>query len=203
MGCEDATPSRGDEIREAVRQRYRAAAEHPDCQFGYPVGLESARGLGYEAAWLASVPADVVAGFVGVGNPFCVHRPAPGERVLDLGCGSGLDVFVAGLLTGAGGRAVGVDMTAEMLGRPRRALANWPVDHVSFVEALIEDLPFPDASFDTVLTNGVLNLVPEKALACAEIARVLAPGGVFAAADLLVVDTVPPETLASMDAWST
>jgi SAM-dependent methyltransferase len=203
MAREEPTQSRSAEIRAAVRHKYRSIAEGPADQFGYPVGLESARGLGYEDAWLNAVPADVVAAFVGVGNPFSVHRPAPGEAVLDLGCGSGLDVFVAGLLTGPRGRAVGVDMTSEMLRCPRSALADRPRAHVSFVEALIEDLPFPDASFDTVLSNGVLNLVPDKSRAFAEIARVLAPGGVFAAADLLVVDTVPPETLASMDAWST
>jgi SAM-dependent methyltransferase len=194
---------RAEDLRQAVRERYRVAAASPEGRFPYPVGRASAERLGYEPGWLDRIPADVVDRFVGVGNPFRVRRPSAGERVLDVGCGCGLDVFVASILVGARGSAAGIDLTPEMVDRARAAAATWPPRNVSFEAGDVEAMPFPDASFDVVLSNGSLNLAPDKDRAFREIARVLRPGGHLAAADLLVVDTVPPETLASMDAWST
>lgn len=185
-------PDRVRELHAAVRRRYASVAHCAEGQFPYPVGRASALQLGYEADWLARVPEAVLARFVGVGNPFAVRRPQPGERVLDLGCGCGLDLGVARQLVGPQGRAVGVDLTPEML-----ALAD------AGVQARIEALPFADGAFDLALSNGVLNLVPDKAAAFAEIARVLRPGGALAAADLLVTDAIPDAVLASADAWST
>jgi arsenite methyltransferase len=188
-----------DELRQAVREKYRSVSVQPEGPFPYPVGRPSALGLGYEPQWLDAVPDDVLDRFVGVGNPFRLVRPEPGQRVLDLGCGSGLDVFVAALLVGAAGRAAGVDLTPEMLAWPRRhARAN-----TEFREGTVEALPFDDHSFDLVISNGALNLVPDKDAAFREIFRVLRPGGAFAAADLLVTSTVPEEVLAGLDAWST
>lgn len=197
------TPERAAELCEAVRARYRTVAARPAGHFPYPVGRASAVRLGYEAAWLAAVPADLVDRFVGVGNPFTLGRPAAGERVLDLGCGCGLDAFVASLLVGPDGRVAGLDLTPEMLERPRQAAARWPLANLELHLGSAEQLPFPDAAFDRVLSNGVLNLVPHKDAAFAEIARVLRPGGVLAAVDLLVVDAIPRDVLAGMDAWST
>jgi len=189
-----------DELRRAVREKYRGVSDQPAGPFPYPVGRESAIALGYDPAWLEAVPDDVADRFVGVGNPFGVQRPASGARVLDLGCGSGLDVFVAAVLVGAAGRAVGLDLTPEMLAWPRRHVAG---RNVEFHEGLIEALPFEDESFDMAISNGALNLVPEKDAAFREIFRVLVPGGAFAVADLLVTATVPEEVLKRMDAWST
>jgi SAM-dependent methyltransferase len=189
-----------DELRHAVREKYRKVSVQPGGPFPYPVGRESALGLGYEPAWLEAVPDDVLDRFVGVGNPFRVRRPARGARVLDVGCGSGLDVFVAAVLVGAAGRAVGLDLTPEMLAWPREHLT---ARNVAFHEGLIEALPFEDESFDMVLSNGALNLVPEKDAAFREIFRVLAPGGAFAVADVLVTANVPVEVLKGLDAWST
>ena len=188
-----------DELRRAVREKYKGVADEPRGPFPYPVGRASAIGLGYETSWLEAVPADVVDRFVGVGNPFRVGRPSTGARVLDLGCGAGLDVFVAALLVGAAGRAVGVDLTPEMLAWPRKHTAR----NVEFHEGTVEALPFEDRSFDLAISNGALNLVPHKDAAFREIFRVLAPGGAFAVADLLVTSTVPEEVLQGMDAWST
>jgi len=194
-------PERARQLRRTVLDRYRAVAARPAGHFPYPVGRESARGLGYEEAWLAAVPPAVVDRFVGVGNPFRVRRPAAGARVLDLGCGAGLDVFVASLLAGPTGRAAGVELTPEMLAPARAHVDAWP--GVEFHEGSVEDLPFGDAQFDLVLSNGALNLVPDKDAAFREAFRVLRPGGAFVAADVLVMEAVPDAVLASMDAWST
>jgi SAM-dependent methyltransferase len=185
-------PARFAALRRAVREKYGAVAGRPRGHFPYPTGRESALGLGYAPDWLQGVPDAVVDRFVGVGNPFRVHRPEAGSRVLDLGCGCGLDLFVAARWAGV---AVGLDLTVEMLevasGRARVA------------KGTVEAIPFPEACFDLLVSNGSLNLVPDKELAFAEIARVLRPGGRFAAADLLVVESVPPDVLEDMDAWST
>jgi len=191
------------EIRRSVKETYRAVAERPRGNVPYPVGRASATRLGYRAEWLAGIPATVLRRFVGVGNPFAVRPPRRGERVLDVGCGCGLDAFVASRMVGPEGRVVGLDLTAEMVRWPRAAAKAWPLGNLQFRVGFAEKIPFEDATFDEVISNGVLNLVPDKDAAFAEIARVLRPGGVFAAADLLVVDTVPAAVLADLDAWST
>lgn len=200
---EPLSAAEAERLREAVREKYRRVAREPRGHFGYPVGRESALGLGYEEAWLDAIPEPVVEGFVGVGNPFRVRRPRRGERVLDLGCGSGLDAFVAALLVGARGGAVGVDLVPEMLEVAARGASGWEGGNVEFVPADVERLPFEDESFDVVLSNGVLNLVPDKDAAFREARRVLRPSGAFVAADLLVMASIPAEVLASVDAWST
>ena len=203
MQGECRTQAEVEQLRREIRAKYRDVAEQPEGRFPYPVGRASLARLGYPPEWLQSVPSEVVDRFVGVGNPFQVHTPAPGGRVLDVGCGCGLDVFVAAGLVGPGGSAAGLDLTSEMLELPRRCAGRWALNNVAFEEGMIESLPFEDASFDTVISNGVLNLVPDKDAAFREILRVLRPGGVLAAADLLVTETVPESVLAGMNAWST
>ncbi|MCE9581253.1 MAG: methyltransferase domain-containing protein [Planctomycetes bacterium] len=190
-------------LREAVRRKYACVAKDPADRFPYTIGRAGALKLGYRRAWIDGVDPAVVERFVGVGNPFSIPKPRPGERVLDLGCGAGFDAFVASRLVGRAGSVVGIDLTAAMLAVPRRALAKWPFQNLEFRRGDIEKLPFADASFDAAFSNGVLNLVPDKLRAFREIRRVLRPGGILAAADLLVVSTIPRKTLASMDAWST
>lgn len=190
-------------LRRAVLEKYRYTAAAPAGRFPYPVGRPSATGLGYEPEWLARIPDDVVDRFVGVGNPFVVTRPGAGERVLDVGCGCGLDVFVASLLVGPAGRAVGIDLTPEMVARAGAGAAAWGLPNVVFETADVESLPFADGVFDLVISNGALNLTPDKDRAFREIARVLRPGGRLATADLLVEETVPAAVLGNLDAWST
>ena len=191
------------EIQSAVKSKYRKVAASPEGHFGYTVGKESALKLGYDPALFKVVPGEAIDRFVGVGNPFKVRAPKPGDRVLDAGCGCGFDTFVAGSLTGPSGKAIGIDITAEMLAVARSAAGKYNSGNVEFREGPLEKLPFDDSSFDLVISNGVLNLVPDKNAAFAEIARVLRPEGVLAAADLLVIETIPPEVLANTDAWST
>ena len=203
MQGECPSAARADELRGAVRRTYRLVAAGAEGRFPYPVGRGSALRLGYESEWLDAAPADVVARFVGVGNPFAIARPRGGDRVLDVGCGCGLDVFVAGRLAGRDGSAVGIDISPEMLDLPRRLLGRGPLGNLEFREADVERLPFEDAEFNLVISNGALNLAPDKDRAFRELHRVLRPGGVFAVADLLVTGTVPAEVLQDLDAWST
>ena len=202
MRDERLSEQQATEIRRAVMDTYRLVSERPSGLLPYPVGRESALGLGYQRSWLDSISADVVERFIGVGNPFGIRRPEDGERVLDVGCGCGFDSFVASVLVGARGRVVGVDLTPEMLEVAQRGLASWPLHNIQFTEASAEDLPFEDAAFDVVISNGVLNLVPDKAAAFQQLSRVLRPGGRFLAADLLVDEAIPEDILAAKDAWS-
>ncbi len=198
-----APAERASELSAAVRQRYAAVAREPRGQFPYPVGLESLARLGDAPGWISGVPAELTARFVGVGNPFTARLPRPGERVLDIGCGCGVDTLIAARLVGRSGRAVGLDATPEMLDWPRSAAAAGDGCAPEFVEGTAESLPFGDGSFDVALSNGALNLATDKDRAFGEIARVLGPGGEMAVADLIVRETIPEELLASMDAWST
>ena len=190
------------ELMRAVRHRYAAVAREPRGQFPYPVGVESLSRLGYDTRWTASLPAHVVERFVGVGNPLRVRPPRRAERVLDVGCGCGVDTLVAAQLVGPAGRAVGLDATPEMLAHPRDAPAlNGCAP--AFIQGVVEQLPFADGSFDLVISNGALNLATDKDRSFSEIARVLVSGGEMVVADLIVRNTVPEHLLASMDAWST
>ena len=203
MSTECPTTESAAQLRAAVKEKYSTVSREPRGHFSYPVGRESVARLGYPAKWLAAVPPEVVERFVGVGNPFSIREVRKGERVLDVGCGCGLDAFVAASLAGPAGHVVGVDLTTEMLDWARKAKAETSVEHLHFMEGSVEALPFEDASFDLVISNGVLNLVPDKDAVFREIARVLRPQGCFAAADVVVMETIPEDILTSLDAWST
>lgn len=203
MSDERLTPERATQLRTTVKEKYRAVSREPLGHFSYAIGRESLVRLGYALEWLVAVPPEIAERFVGVGNPFSVHHPQRRERVLDVGCGCGLDTFVAASLVGPEGQAVGLDLTPEMLEYPRAAQARTRTMQLQFKEGSVESLPFEDASFDVVISNGVLNLVPDKDVAFREIARVLRPDGKFVAADLIVMQSIPEQILASTDAWST
>jgi len=180
--------------RRGIADKYRQVAVSPAGLFRYPTGEESARTLGYPAALVAGIPPAVRDRFVGVGNPFALGPIGAGDAVLDLGCGAGFDALVAAQLVGPTGRVVGIDLSPEMLAVASAALAETPYTWVSFRQGEVEALPFPDTSFDVVLSNGVLNLVPDKPRAVREIYRVLRPGGHLQACDIgLVGDEPPPD----------
>lgn len=181
-------------IRQGISEKYRKVAVSPQGLFKYPTGQESARGLGYPPDLLDAIPLAVRERFVGVGNPFALGPIQPGEAVLDLGCGAGFDVFVAAQLVGPAGRVVGIDLSPEMLAMAEAGLKAADFSNLEFRVAQVEDLPFPGESFDVALSNGVLNLIPDKPAALREIFRVLRPGGRLQACDIgLVGDRVPPD----------
>jgi SAM-dependent methyltransferase len=181
-------------IRHGILEKYRQAAGSPAGLFRYPSGEASALHLGYPAALLARVPSASRERFVGVGNPFALGQIRTGEDVLDLGCGAGFDAFVAAQFVGAGGAVVGVDLSAEMLAVANAGRAETEWAQLDFREAAIEALPFPEASFDVALSNGVLNLIPDKPAGLREIFRVLRPAGRLQACDIsLIGEEAPPD----------
>ena len=189
MGAQDVGS-----IRQGIAEKYRKVAVSPQGLFKYPTGEQSALGLGYPPDLLRVIPTDVRERFVGVGNPFALGPICPGEAVLDLGCGAGFDAFIASQLVGPAGRVVGIDLSPEMLAITEAGLKAANFSNLEFRLAQVEDLPFPGGSFDVALSNGVLNLIPDKPQALREIIRVLRPGGRLQACDIgLVGDRVPPD----------
>lgn len=187
-------------IRDGIAQKYRKVAESPEGLFRYPTGEASARGLGYPPDLLPAIPMAIRERFVGVGNPFSLGPIRAGESVLDLGCGAGFDAFIAAQRVGLEGRVVGIDLSPEMLAVALAGQAETGFHQIEFFEAPVEALPFPDASFDVALSNGVLNLVPDKPAALREICRMLRPGGRLQACDIgLVGDRLPPDKTAWSD----
>jgi SAM-dependent methyltransferase len=187
MGRPDAAA-----IHQGIADKYRKVAASPDGLFTYPTGEGSALGLGYPAQIVVAVPADIRARFVGVGNPFALGAVRCGEAVLDLGCGAGFDACVAAFTVGPTGRVVGVDLSPEMLVVAERGRAASGLANVEFRQADVEALPFSDATFDVALSNGVLNLIPDKPAALREVFRVLKPGGRLQACDMGLVGEEPP-----------
>ena len=181
-------------IRQAIEQKYRAVARSPQGFFRYRTGEASALALGYPPSLVAQIPEAVRERFVGVGNPFDLRPVRPGEAVLDLGCGAGFDVCVAAQLVGCTGRVAGVDLSPEMLAIAEMARTVAGVPRIELRKATVEALPFPDAMFDVALSNGVLNLIPDKPAALREVFRVLKPGGRLQACDMgLVGEESPPD----------
>ncbi len=184
-----------EEIRAQVRARFGAVARDPKAERRFAMGRPSALALGYAAEELDALPPAAVERFAGVGCPLALGPIAARARVLDVGAGSGVDALLAGR---RGARVAAIDMTADML----RVAARAAVDDVRFVRALAEGLPFPEGTFDAALSNGVLNLCPDKPRALAELARVLKPGAPLLAADILLEEGVDEGTVKRLGAWS-
>jgi len=191
-----------DQIRDSLRRRYAQVAQRPEGQFKYPVGRASAEHLGYRANLLARIPTEVMDHFVGVGNPFSLGEPQAGCRIVDVGCGCGMDSLIAAQLAGPAGQVIGVDLSPEMLAVARAGLAASGLTNVTFVEGSAEALPVEAGRADMVISNGVLNLSPCKASAFGEVARVLRPGGRFQAVDLILVKDLPADVRDEEFAWS-
>ena len=190
-----------DLLRSEIRKTYAAVSREPEREFVFPTGRTWAEDLGYPAE-LADVPESAVESFAGVANPFSLGALAAGERVLDLGSGAGTDSLVASRLVGPSGSVTGIDMTPEMLEKARSAAAELGADNVTFVEADAEHLPLADGSFDVVISNGVIDLIPDKDAVFSEIFRVLTPGGRIQVADVTIQRPVSEEGKRNIDLWT-
>lgn len=191
-----------DGLRAAVVDRFAAVAAEPRREEKFPVGPASAKALGYDPHEIDALPATATESFCGVGHPLGLGDVRPGQTVLDLGCGAGLDSLLAARRVGPAGRVVGVDLCPAMVGKARRNADTLGLPNVEFVEAGIENLPLPDASVDVVISNGVFNLCPDKPTVLAEVFRALRPGGRLQMADILLHDDVTPEQVTCLGEWS-
>jgi arsenite methyltransferase len=189
------------QIRRAVREAYSAASREPLGNHAFPVGREFAQSLGYPSDLLARMPADAVEAFSGVSNVSVFAEIPAGARVLDLGCGAGLDSLIAATRTGPRGMVAGVDFSAAMLERAHHAACDAALDNVVFCRADAEALPIQSGSLDVALVNGVFNLNPWRTAIFGELARVLAGGGVAYAAELILRAPLPPDVCATEADW--
>jgi SAM-dependent methyltransferase len=188
-------------LKSEIKKTYASVSDEPEKDFVFPTGRPWAEDLGYPEE-LANVPDTAVESFAGVANPFSLGRLQPGERVLDLGSGAGTDSLVAAQMVGPSGHVTGIDMTPEMLDKARRGAEAMRAANVEFVEGEVESLPFPDQSFDVVISNGVIDLVPDKDAVFREIFRVLEPGGRIQIADVTIQNPVSEEGKRNIDLWT-
>jgi arsenite methyltransferase len=196
------TSEQRDVIFDAVQSMYTAVADQPDQEFHFPTGRRACEYVGYPADQLDSLPAAALESFAGVGYPFAAGVVRTGDTVLDIGSGSGTDLLLAARLTGPAGRGIGVDMTAAMRAKCMANARAIGLTNVEVRDGNAESLPLPDASVDVVTSNGVINLVPDKRSAIAEIYRVLRPGGRVQIADIVVADLPSDECRAKPQLWA-
>jgi len=191
-----------DGLREAIRGEYCEVARSPGKGFHFHTGRTLAAICEYDDAWLEGIPENVIERFAGTGNPFRVAPLQPGERVVDLGCGAGIDSFVAARQVGPDGAVVGIDMTPEMLEQAERARDALGLKQLELRRGYLEELPVEDGWADVVISNGAFNLSPDKARIYRETHRVLRPGGRLQIADILVTKPVSDASKRKIDLWT-
>jgi arsenite methyltransferase len=189
-------------LKREIKKTYAQVSEEPATDFVFPTGRAWALDLGYPPDLLGRVPDGAAESFAGVANPFALGVLSSGEHVLDVGSGAGTDSLVAAQMVRSEGRVTGIDMTPEMLAKARAAAAEMAAPNVEFLEAEAESLPFEDERFDVVISNGVIDLIPDKEAVFAEIHRVLAPGGRIQIADVTIEQPVSEEGKRKIDLWT-
>jgi arsenite methyltransferase len=191
-----------DVLRDEIKKTYTDVSTDADQDFIFPTGRAWAEELGYPQPELSRVPEPSVESFAGVANHWALGRVDPGSVVLDLGCGAGTDLLIAAQMTGPAGRVIGVDMTPSMLERTRASAQEMGLGNLELHESLIESLPLEDSSVDVVISNGVIDLVPDKDAVFDEIDRVLRPGGRLQVADVIIHTEVSEDARARIDLWT-
>ena len=191
-----------DVLRLAIREEYEVVATEPTRGFHFHTGRPLAQRLGYRDAWLTGIPEASIESFAGTGNPFNLGTLDAGERVVDIGCGAGIDSLIAAQMVSSTGHVIGVDMTPAMLEKAAASAAAADVDNVEFRAGYGESVPVPDEWADVVISNGVLNLMPDKVAALTEMARVLKPGGRLQIGDILVDKEVPQSAKEQIELWT-
>ncbi len=189
-------------LRCEISKEYAEVARSPKKGFHFHTGRPLARMLAYRDEWLARVPEASIESFAGTGNPFSLGTLRPGERVVDVGCGAGIDSLIAASMAGPAGRVIGVDMTPEMLEKATASAAAAGASNVTFQKGYAEALPVPDGWADVVISNGVVNLCPDKYRVFAEIFRTLKPGGRLYLADVVVHKAVPDSAKSNVALWT-
>jgi SAM-dependent methyltransferase len=190
-----------DGLRQAIQEEYALVAAEPERDFHFHTGRRLAAIVGYNNDWLEGVPEATIASFAGTGNPFRIGRLVPGEHVVDVGCGAGIDSIIAARMVGPTGSVLGVDMTPAMVEKAREGAREAGLENVDFRQGLAESLPAPDGWADVVISNGVLNLFPDKLAGLQEMARVLKPEGRLQIGDILVEKAVPEKGKQDINLW--
>ena len=188
-------------IQNSIREKYVEVSRSIEGKFRYLIGKAGAEALHYDYGLIESAPVELIELFCGVGNPFFLGEIKPGETVLDVGCGAGLDIYCSSKMVGLKGKVFGIDMTPEMVEKARNNLDLAGVTNAIVRVARSESIPFEDNSFDVVTSNGVLNLSPDKEKSFCEIYRILKPGGRLQFADMVLKEELPLEEM-SAKAWS-
>lgn len=191
-----------DELRDEIRDKYSAVVLTPAAEFHFHTGRDLTKRLGYDQGPIDTLPEVAVESFAGVANPFEQRSIEPGENIVDLGSGAGLDSFLAAITTGPDGQVVGIDMTADMIDKSTATAQEIGCGNVEFREGYLEELPIEDGWADVVIANGVINLCPDKEQVFAEAFRVLRPGGVLQFADIANTKPVPEEAKREIDLWT-
>jgi arsenite methyltransferase len=189
-------------LRAAIQEEYSLVALEPKRGFHFHTGRRLAHLLGYPEEWLIGLPASSIASFAGTGNPFSLGVLNPGDKIVDIGSGAGFDSLIAARMVSPAGQVVGIDMTQAMIEKAKSAAQEAGISNVEFRPGYAEALPIEDGWADVVISNGVLNLIPDKSAALQEMARILKPGDHLQIGDILVQKAVPASAKRKIDLWT-